>query len=88
MKNTIHVHLLDVWGNKRDGWDINNVYASKLSVLVPLDVTDDMLLRALCESVLEGVPADFTLEGSDYSHDHSVVRRKKDNKPIIQLRVA
>jgi hypothetical protein len=44
---TLSVHSLDVWGNARDGYDVNDVYPSSGTIIVPIDATDDEVIAAL-----------------------------------------
>lgn len=44
---TYNVHPLDVWGNKREGFEVNDVYPSRGSITIPVDATDDEIIAAL-----------------------------------------
>ena len=41
------VHGLDVWGNTRDGFDVNDVYPSRGTVALYDDSTDAEIVQAL-----------------------------------------
>ena len=42
------VHPLDVWGNKREGYSVNDVYPSRGRISIPaVDATDDEIIAAL-----------------------------------------
>ena len=41
------VHGLDVWGNRREGYSVNDVYPSQGTVEIHDDATDEEIVRAL-----------------------------------------
>ena len=44
---TYSVHGLDVWGNKKDGYEVNDVYPSSGTITIPVDATNDEIIAAL-----------------------------------------
>lgn len=44
---TYNVHPLDVWGNARDGWQVNDIYPSDGTIEVPEDATNKEIVTAL-----------------------------------------
>lgn len=36
-----------MWGNERDGFEVNDVYPSRGSITIPVDATDDEIITAL-----------------------------------------
>jgi len=44
---TLDVHPLDVWGNDRDGYAVNDVYPSRGSIEVPPDASHREIVTAL-----------------------------------------
>lgn len=44
---TYKVHTYDVWGNKNDGFEVNDVYPSCATIELPDDATDADIVRAL-----------------------------------------
>jgi hypothetical protein len=41
------VHPLDVWGNKKEGFSVNDVYPSRGRISIPEDATNDEIIAAL-----------------------------------------
>ncbi len=46
------VHFLDVWGNKEDGYEVNDIYSSCGTIEVEDDATDSAILQALVAAEL------------------------------------
>jgi hypothetical protein len=44
---TYAVHPLDVWGNKRDGFEINDIYPSRGTIEIPTDARTADIVEAL-----------------------------------------
>lgn len=46
-KHRWEILTLDVWGNARDGYDVNNVFSSGQFIELPADFSDADVLKAL-----------------------------------------
>lgn len=70
------VITLDVWGNAKDGWDVNQAFHTGRFVEIPEDASDYLINRRLGLRNIEwdGEP-EFQLFGDD----------KRNGKPRLQL---
>ena len=80
----LSVHQLDVWGNARDGYDVNDVYPSSGTVGVSLSMKDSQLIRHLQNEGYLTRGVKYQLYG-EAGYD-LYVTRVSDNKPILELR--
>lgn len=83
-----HISMLDVWGNKDDGYEVNNVLATGHSVWLeeyPLDsMTDLSILRRVAAEC--GFSRTRNLEVSNQSENEIIyIDAKDDGMPIYQL---
>jgi hypothetical protein len=44
---TYYVHPLDVWGNRKDGYEVNDVLRSQGRITMPSDATNAQVIKAL-----------------------------------------
>jgi hypothetical protein len=72
------LYTYDVWGNARDGFDVNNVFRS-CSVQLPPDATDNQILRAVGASRCE-------IDYSQCETETIYIRVKRNGKPAGELR--
>lgn len=81
------VRSYDVWGNKKDGYEINNVFASDIIIVVPDDWSKSDIIKQLKEEwgMKKGYQArHFQFEGDD---EYSLyLYRLSDYLPVCELR--
>ena len=91
MKRKYRVMGLDVWGNKDDGWEVNNAF--KTSTVIELDdeCTTTDIKRALYEAnyvtqKFFPMKVDFT---GDYEHPYrlyvTLESQRFNSKPFVEL---
>jgi hypothetical protein len=78
---------LDVWGNAKDGYEVNAAYTTSKRVEIGKDMSDTEIIKALKD---QGVLAKYTqtrhIEIVGESGYHSLyVYRKSDGLPLINL---
>lgn len=78
---TLNVHTLDVLGNKKDGWQINDVYGSGGSIEIPKDGGD----RAVFDALKAKGFIDRNVHFKSFSMEGSTVYDRL-GKPAYQLR--
>lgn len=80
---------LDVWGNEKDGFEINNAYHTGRTVALPVNPTLDQTLRALraageFDRTAHRRTIAWSPEVEHGSEDLTVIRRKT-GKPLLTL---
>jgi hypothetical protein len=86
-KHRHQILTLDVWGNARDGWEINNMYPYGESVDLSDDMTDAQILRATSIAMGGGSAAGLEVEADMAIGDGDIyICVKKNGKPVVALR--
>jgi hypothetical protein len=83
MKHRLYTY--DLWGNAMDGWDVNDVRSSAITVDVDENTTDRAInrrLRSAGAHIIEDVVVHW--EGE---HGYARYGETKSGKPICELRV-
>lgn len=79
------VHSLDVWGNVRDGFNVNDVYPSHAEIDLPAEPTDAQVIRALVDAgSLKSARFQFDVEG-EIGH-YMWVGHAPTGRPLLELR--
>jgi hypothetical protein len=79
------INYFDVWGNKRDGWEVNNL-CSEGNIEVPEELTDKQVLTALKDVGFLKNHVRTNMLTFDYLPDFGVeIRQKKDDQPICRI---
>jgi hypothetical protein len=76
----------DVWGNRRDGFEVNDAWTTSVHVLIPADLTDTQVLRALKQAgvILKGKQSrSFEISGDDTT---IYLTHAKSGYPLGELR--
>ena len=80
----LRVHQLDVWGNKKEGYEVNDVYPATGDVRIEPNMRDAQLVSLLQNEKYLTKGVKYYLEGEmGYS---LYVTRSSDNKPVLELR--
>lgn len=77
---------LDVWGNKRDGFEVNDRYESG-SVIIPANLSNKEIIKALKKNnflVKRCHTRSFSIDGDDTL---IIIDAAKTGEPIYQLEV-
>lgn len=80
------VHALDVTGNKRSGFEVNDVYPSQGKIDVRGEVTKEKVVRALKRGGLIKKGIHMTSVALDEQGDDVYVTHAKNGKPELLLR--
>lgn len=87
--HTYDVHGLDVWGNEREGFEVNDVYPSQGKVKIPEGASDDEIVRALkAEGFIDRNIRMASVEIEGEVGDFLYIGEAKTNKPVYELRTA
>lgn len=74
--------IYDVWGNEEDGWDVNDVFRSGITVTVPEGASNDDIVALVYEAdVAPKVEIDPA-----YDADSLYLRVKSNQRPLGELR--
>jgi len=89
--NTFKLINLDVWGNKYDGFEVNNAHYTGITIELPTNFTDKQLKSALYKSGYFGRGITQAKINSEGEEDYSVYVNLTANryggcKPLIELR--
>lgn len=77
---------LDVWGNKRDGFHINNLFATGVYITLPENWTDRQLVLALKRADAIKRNVRHTSVGIiDAGDDLICIEDVRDGRPCLQL---
>ena len=81
------VHPLDVWGNAREGYDVNDVLPSQGNVFIFDDATDEEIVRALKEEdfIDKGIHTRSVSIDGERGYD-LYIGEARTNKPVYELR--
>lgn len=77
---------LDVWGNAKDGFEVNDRCAIDRAFELPLDATDDQIIKALrAANILNPKqrPCRYEVDGSDETHID--INWASNGKPLLSL---
>jgi hypothetical protein len=74
--------LYDVWGNEKDGWDVNDGFRCGVSVTLPEDATDAQVIAAIYS---EEERADVVVDPGE--SDIICMRAVHNGRPIGELRL-
>jgi len=77
---------LDVWGNAKDGYDVNQSFATGVTVDIPdVDNDADIIVELIDHAMLSpGCSTDnIEIDGDDYC---LYINRKEDCYPLFELR--
>ena len=80
---------LDVWGNAREGFEVNAMYHTGVYITVPEDFTDRDVILALkrADAVKRGVHHK-SIEIEDFSEGRMIcINDARNGKPVYQLHV-
>ena len=83
------VHGLDVWGNAREGFEVNDVYPSQGAVWIFNDATDQEIVRALKdEGFIDKLVRNksVNIEGEMGINGELYISEARSGKPVYQLR--
>ena len=84
---TYTVHGLDVWGNAREGFDVNDVYPSRGRVTIPDDTTDAEVVQALKREGFIDSRIRFNSVSVDGESGYSLyIGESRTGKPVYELR--
>lgn len=82
---TWKVHSLDVWGNAKDGYDVNNEFSAG-TVEIPEGATDEELLKIFKGEFLD---KHLTLRTVEFDNPGSesffAIKQRKDGKPVYHV---
>jgi len=81
------VYSLDVWGNTREGFEVNN-RSKCASVMIPYDSNDKQIIRALKQNGLLNSKCRFNSFKIDGDQGLLMVDARKTSEPIYQLEAA
>ena len=76
--------LYDVWGNEKDGWDVNDGFRCGVSVTLPEDATDAQVIAAI---YLEKDRADVVVDSGDCDSGIFCLSAVHNGRPIGELRL-
>ncbi len=83
------VHPLDVWGNERDGYEMNDVWPSRGQIEVPEDASHDDIVRALKREGFIDRNIHMRSVGIDGEVGYELyIHEARTHKPVYELRVA
>ena len=86
---TYDVHGLDVWGNAREGFEVNDVYPSRGQVEIPEDASHEEIVRALkAEGFIDRNIHMSSVEIDGEPGYTLYIGEARTNKPVYELRVA
>lgn len=89
-KQTFEIISYDVWGNERDGYEINDKHNTGLTVSLPEHATDKQIIDALKKEYLcSGLHTKtFSIDGDpDYSlYIERTINGKQTGYPVCELR--
>jgi hypothetical protein len=81
------VHPLDVWGNRKEGFEVNDVYPSQGTVTLHEDMTHDEIVRALKREGFIDRHVRTARVGIDGEIGYTLyLRDEKLSKPAYELR--
>ena len=81
------VHPLDVWGNAREGYDVNDVYPSRGNVFIFDDATDEEIVRALKdEGFIDKFVRTKSVSIDGETGQELYISEARTGKPVYQLR--
>ena len=82
-----NVHPLDVWGNAREGYDVNDVLPSQGNVYIFDDATDEEIVRALKEEgfIDKGIRTKSVSIDGEVGYD-LYIGDARNQKPAYELR--
>ena len=84
---TYAVHGLDVWGNAREGFDVNDVYPSRGRVSIPDDATDAEVIQALKREGFIDSKIRFKSVTVDGENGETLyIGESRTGKPVYELR--
>lgn len=78
---TWRLHLYDIWGNAKDGWDNNQTYPASQIVIVKDDATDKQIIRKV-HSKPRGIQVD-----SNHSNTNTIYLNRSNSCPYGELRL-
>ena len=85
---TYNVHGLDVWGNEKDGFEVNDVYPSRGRVKIHDDASDAEVVRVLkAEGLIDrnirfkSVEVDWNERGYEI-----YINEARSGRPVYELR--
>jgi hypothetical protein len=82
--NTYKLYTYDLWGNDKDGYTINDYYAQEIYEISE-DLTDDQIFKMI--GIKHQSRRHVEIDDAISDHDYALyIIRKKDNKPICELR--
>lgn len=80
------IRTYDVWGNARDGYEVNDIYYYPYDVEIQCDPTDKQIIQALKEAGVIGKYdryATYEIHWGD--ENHAYVNRVRDGFPVCEL---
>ena len=84
---TYTVHGLDVWGNAREGFDVNDVYPSRGRVTIFDDATDAEVVQALKREGFISPRIRVASVAIDGESGYSLyINEARTGKPVYELR--
>jgi hypothetical protein len=76
------IHGLDVWGNSKDGFDVNDVYPARETIEIPSDATDKQIAGLLGKHFGSRMRLEID------SHETDIyVSRAWNGRPLVNLRL-
>jgi hypothetical protein len=72
----------DVWGNARDGYEVNDTYRTSMTVTLPSDATDAEVIKGINAAKIlskRATPKNIRIDGDE---DTIYIERAKDGYPI------
>ena len=86
MENTTYsiINYFDVWGNKKDGWEVNNLCKEDFTITISDNATTKEIIQALKE---EGFLAKHCRENmfEVYNDIHFIEFFRKNGSPVFRL---
>jgi len=78
---------LDVWGNRKDGYEINNATYSGKEIELPAEPTDAQVRLALVHAGY--IKKSARLDRLEFDGDDALIQvsRKSDGLPLVQIRM-
>jgi hypothetical protein len=82
----LDVHPLDVWGNARDGYEVNDVYHSRGSIEIPIDASHNEIVTAMKREGFIDRNIHMKSVEIDGEPEYGLNIADKKGKPVYQLR--
>lgn len=79
------LYTYDLWGNARDGYQVNDVFKSDTVIDITDDMTDKQIFKAIGIKPQSQNHVEF--DNNSMSEHSLYIQAKKDSRPICELRL-